>query len=64
MSSTIPEGSASTEVSYTTVAWIDTKFWYHKVGNYLLEQKKLHSVIGDNVDNYAPELECPIATRG
>lgn len=26
----IPEGSASTEVSYTTVAWIDTKFWYHK----------------------------------
>lgn len=60
----MPEAPMRIEVSYTTSAWFDSKFWFHKVGNYLLEQKKLHSVIGDNVDNYAPELECPVAARG
>ena len=25
----LPKGSASTEVSYTTGAWFDTKFWHH-----------------------------------
>ena len=25
----LPKGSASTEVSYTTGAWVGTKFWHH-----------------------------------
>ena len=60
----MPKGSAPIDASYALSAWIDTKFWHQQVGNYRLEQKKLHSVIGANCDNYAPELGCPIATHG
>lgn len=81
----MPEAPMRIEVSYTTSAWFDSKFWSHKserdcvrqltarlfhglesykVGSYLLEQKKLHSVGGDNCANYALELGCPVTARG